>query len=144
LNQENISLKNKQLIKQKLTNNLNIKFSKGKTVIYIYCINKLDESNNTFTKINCHNLTPITSHVYEISNNTINLFNYDFELIGNIDFVMNYKFNNCSMSYKPISIPNNLIYSHLNLKSKNKYNMFKKKYNKKGIYKVEFFQLINI
>jgi hypothetical protein len=143
LNQENISLKNNQLIKQKLTNNLNIKFYKGKTVIYIYCVNKLHESNN-FTKINCQNLTPITSHVYEISNNTINLWNHDFELIGNIDFVMKYKFKNCSMSYQVMPVPNNLIYSHLNLKSKNKYNMFKKKYNKKGIYKIEFFQLINI
>lgn len=144
MNQENISLKNKQIITQKLISNLNIKFYKGKTVIYIYCVNKLHEDSNNFTKINCQNLTPITSHVYEISNNTINLLNHDFELIGNIDFVMKYKFKNCSMSYQAMPVPNNLIYSHLNLKSKNKYNMFKSKYNKKGIYKIEFFQLINI
>lgn len=137
-------MKNKQFLKQKLIKNLKVNFSKGNTVIYIYCVNKLHEDNNTFVKINCQNLTPIISHVYEISTNTINLFSQDFELIGNIDFVMKYKFNSCSMPYQIMPIPNNLIYSHLNLKSKNKYNMFKRKYNKKGIYKIEFLQLINI
>ena len=144
MNQESTSLKNKELIKNKIANNLHVKFFKGKTVVYVYCVNKIESINNNFVKINCQNLNPITSHVYELSTNNINLFCQDLELLGNIDFVMMYKFKNCSMSYKSMPLPNNLIYSCLNLKSKNKYNMFKEKYNKKGIYKIEFLQLTNI
>lgn len=141
-----MKIENKNL-KLKVEKNLKLKISKGKTFIYVYCVreeNISSSSNNNFVKINCSNLTPITSHVYELSNNTINLFAYDFELLGSVNFTLMYKFKNCSMSYEYMPIPNNLIYSHLNLKSKNKYNIFMNKFKLKGLFKIEFLQLVKI
>jgi len=132
-----IELNNKIIEQSKL--NLN----KGKT--YIYACVKNNQSNlNDFIKLDCKNLHPITHHIYDMSTNSINVYGTELKLLGYVNFVLRFKINNTSMNYVNLPIPNNLIYSLLNLDGKNKYKQIKEKYKGKGLYKINFLQLIKL
>lgn len=134
----------KKSIKSKLQEQVNFNICKGKTYIYACVKNIKFPSQNEFIQVDCKNLHPITSHIYNINTNTISVYCVSLELIGSVDFVLRFKLNNSAMPYINLPVPNNLIYSNLNLEAKNKYNVLKNKYKGKGLYKINFLQLIKL
>lgn len=132
------------LIKKKLFKQVNIGIQSGKTYIYACVKNNKTIEKNGFLQLDCKNLNPITSHIFNINTNTISVYCEELKFIGSINFVLKFKVNNSNYNYINIPIPNNLIYSCLNLDGKNKYNVIKNKYKGKGLYNINFLQLIKI
>lgn len=137
---EKISKNN--LIIKKLFKNTKISLRKGRTYIYACIKDNISPNSNEFHEIDCKHLHPITSHIYNLSNNSISVYCKELKFIGVIEFILKFKISNSSMNYINIPIPNNLIYSCLNLDGKNKYNTVKQKYKGKNLYKINFLQLI--
>lgn len=135
-------ISNNDLILKKLIKNSKLSLKKGRTYIYACVKDNMSECFNEFHQIDCKNLHPITSHIYNLNNNSVSVYCKEFKFIGYVDFVLKFKIYNSCMNYINIPIPNNLIYSCLNLDGKNKYNSIKEKYKKKGLYKINFLQLI--
>ena len=134
----------KSILHNKILNQIKLNTFSGKTYIYACVKNKNTTQSNDFLQLNCKNLQPITSHIFDISTNTISVYGVEIKLLGSVNFVLKMKINNSSMNSINLPIPNNLIYSLLNLDGKNKYNEIKEKYKEKGLYKINFLQLIKL